>query len=158
MLQKFLHYARLFFRDVFPKLLSTLRKIIWKFRQDKWSYQNESYRRNSSTFLSLSHSARNANHAAPILSWRRDVSGQWNALQDTRDHFANSPDVKLRRSRPDILVCMAGRLAVATWKKTVVTPGLLRDSNGSLLTNQSLDSWSRGQELKTKFIHYRSGN
>lgn len=39
------------------------------------------------------------------------INGQCGA-QDTRDHFANSPDLMLRQS--DILVCMAGRLAVAT--------------------------------------------
>lgn len=43
-------------------------------------------------------------------------------------------------------------------KGRLVTPGLLRDSNGSLLANQSLDSWSRGQELKKKLIHYRPVN
>lgn len=53
-----------------------------KFHQDMWSYQNESYQCNFLTFLSLWHSARNANHAAPILSSWRDVIGQWNALQN----------------------------------------------------------------------------
>jgi len=37
-------------------------------------------------------------------------------------------------------------------------PGLLRGRNGSLLTNQSLDSWSRGQDCGSNVTLLLSGD